>query len=99
MASWMLVSILKKHKPHSSFSWILFIRVLENHVFLGTRIDRKISARHVFLSTMHNCTASLFQLYNTKQFLHGCAHGQELSVPRNSTLIRMPRNTGIGSPS
>jgi hypothetical protein len=25
------------------------------------------------------------------------AHGQELSVPRNSTLIMMPRNTGIGS--
>ena len=27
------------------------------------------------------------------------AHGQELSVPRNSSLIGMPRNTGIGSPS
>jgi hypothetical protein len=27
---------------------VLLIRVLENHVFLGTRIDRKISARHVF---------------------------------------------------
>ena len=25
------------------------------------------------------------------------AHGQELSVPRNSTLIKMPRNRGIGS--
>jgi hypothetical protein len=29
---------------------VLSIRVLENHVFLGTRIDRKISARDVFLS-------------------------------------------------
>ena len=27
---------------------ILCVCYLENHVFLGTRIDRKISARHVF---------------------------------------------------
>jgi hypothetical protein len=32
---------------------VLLIRVLENHVFLGTRIDQKILARHVFLPTMH----------------------------------------------
>jgi len=34
---------------------VLCVCVLENHVFLGTRIDQKISARHVFLSTKHNC--------------------------------------------
>ena len=34
---------------------LLCVCYLENHVFLGTRIDRKISARHVFLSTMRNC--------------------------------------------
>jgi hypothetical protein len=27
---------------------VLSIRVLESHVFLGTRIDRKYSARHIF---------------------------------------------------
>jgi hypothetical protein len=34
---------------------ILFIRVLENHVFLDPEIERSILARDVFLSAMQNC--------------------------------------------
>jgi|AntAceMinimDraft_1070359.scaffolds.fasta_scaffold66341_1 hypothetical protein len=41
---------------------------LENHVFIGTRIDRSIAACHVL---NRRCkTARLFQLFIAKQFLH-----------------------------
>jgi hypothetical protein len=36
------------HGADEQVGSVLSIRVLENHVFLGTRIDRKISARDVF---------------------------------------------------
>jgi len=81
-------------------SVLLCVCYLENHVFLGTRIDRKISARHVFY---RRCTtASLFQLCNTEQFLHRCSWSRVIGTKTfnpHSTLIMMPRNTGIGSPS
>jgi hypothetical protein len=34
---------------------LLFIRVLEKHVFIDSEIGRSISARDVCLSVMHNC--------------------------------------------
>jgi hypothetical protein len=46
--------------PPSLPSCLLSIRVLENHVLRGTRIDRKISARDVLSSLKE--TTSLFQL-------------------------------------
>jgi hypothetical protein len=75
---------------------VLFIRILENHVFLGTRIDRKISARHVFIDDAQLLASSSCATPNS--FFIG-AYGQELSVPRNSTLTRIPIITGIGSPT
>ena len=39
--------ILFGSSPPCTGSVLLSVRILENHVFLGTRIDRKISARHV----------------------------------------------------
>jgi len=85
--------------PEYEFT-VLCVCYLENHVFLGTRIDRKISARHVFY---RRCTtASLFQLCNTEQFLHRCSWSRVIGTKTfnpHSTLIMMPRNTGIGSPS
>ena len=47
---------------------VLPIRVLENHLLRGTRIDRKFSARDVL--SRRCTTASLFQLRITKHFLH-----------------------------
>ena len=74
---------------------------LAGFLFLGTRvIDRKISARHVF--NRRYITASLFRLCNTKQFLHRCSWSRVVGTKKfnpHSTLIMMPRNAGIGSPS
>ena len=76
--------------------WQILYCVLENHVFLGTRIDQKIVARHVFIDDAQLRASS--SCATTNNFFIG-AHGQELSVPRNSTLIMIPRNTEIGSQS
>jgi hypothetical protein len=60
----------KNHSHHN----ILFIRELENHVFLDPEIERSILARDVFY---RRCTtASLFRLCITKKIFVG-AHGQE----------------------
>ena len=84
--------------------FLLCVCYLENHVFLGTRIDRKISARHVLLKKKYRrcTTASLFQLYNTEQFLHRYSWSRVIGTKTfnpHSTLIMMPPNTGIGCPS
>ena len=60
---------------------LLCVCYLENHVFLGTRIDRKISARDVFIDASCRRTSSGQDKPNS--FFVG-AHGQELSVPRHS---------------
>jgi prophage maintenance system killer protein len=70
---------------------ILCVCVLENHAFLGTGIDQKISPRHVFIDDAQLRTS--FSCATPNSFFIG-AHGQELSVPRNSTLIRMPHRNG-----
>jgi hypothetical protein len=41
--------LLISHQALQDVGQILLIRVLENHVFLGTRINPKISARHDFI--------------------------------------------------
>jgi len=79
---------------YSRFVYILRVCYIENHVFLGTGIDQKFSARHVFFIADAQLRASS-SCATPNSFFIG-SHGQELSVPRNSTLIRMPRNTGIG---
>jgi hypothetical protein len=53
---------------------LLFIRVLENHVFLDPEIERSITARHVLNRRCR--TASLFKFCITKILFIG-PHGQE----------------------
>jgi len=79
---------------------VLCVCYLENHVFLGTRIDRKISARHVFYRRVE--PTRLFRVPRTKKFLHRSSWSRVIGTKTfnsHPTLIMMPRNTGIGSPS
>jgi hypothetical protein len=67
---------------------VLYVCYLENHVFLGTRIDRKISARHVFIGLSRRRTSSGRD--KPKSFFIG-AHGQELLAPHTSGPRDVPR--------
>jgi hypothetical protein len=59
-------------------------------VWCVSSLDRK----DVFIGLSYKRTSSGQKKPNS--FFIG-SHGQELSIPRHSTLIRIPRNTGIGS--
>jgi hypothetical protein len=55
---------------------LLFIRVLENHVFLDPEIERSIAARVV---VYRRCSAAcLSQLCITKQFFRRCSRSRDL---------------------
>jgi len=72
------------------------IWVLKNHVFFDPEIDLSISARDVWTGDAGLRASSSAASPNS--FFIG-VHGEELSIPRNSTLTKIPINTGIGSPS
>jgi hypothetical protein len=67
------------------------IQVSENHVFLGTRIDRSTAARDVFIGDVQLRASSSCASPNS--FFIG-VHRQELLVPRKETLTKMPRKMG-----
>jgi hypothetical protein len=65
---------------HGISSWILRIRVLENHLFLDPGIGRLIAARDVL---KRRCTTTrLFQLYITKQVLHWSSSTRVIGVKK-----------------
>jgi hypothetical protein len=80
-----------------SFPEVLCVYYLGNHVFFDPEIERSIAARDVFFCIGDaQLRASSICASPNKIFLG--AHGQEFYGARNSTLTRIPINTGIGSP-
>jgi hypothetical protein len=70
-------------------SHLLCVCYLENHVFFGTRIDRKISARDVLNRRV--LPAHLFRARWAKKFLHGCSWSRVFGTKTfnpHSTLIQ-----------
>jgi len=68
---------------------VLFVWVLENHVFLDTRIDRSIAARDVLNSTKE--PARLFHVPQAKQFLHRRTSSKAIGT-KSQTLTGISRS-------
>ena len=68
---------------------VLFVWVLENHVFLDTRIDRSIAARDVLNSTKE--PARLFHVPQAKQFLHRRTSSKAIGT-KSQTLAGISRS-------
>ena len=78
----------KDRRIFSDLSQILRVCYLGNHVFLGTRIDRKITARDVL--NWRVAPARLFRAPRAKNILLRSSLTRGIGT-KSSTLTRMPR--------